>query len=185
MNASSNKHISKLLSLALRHKPEALGIELDGEGWAYVDTILLRMQQKGLKIDLPKLQEIVAQNDKQRFSFNATGTKIRANQGHSIPVDLNLMPLAPPPVLYHGTARQNLQSILKDGLQRRSRQYVHLSSDSDTALRVGQRHGTPVILIVQSAALHQAGYHFYQSVNGVWLTAAVPPEFLVQQVPQG
>ena len=173
-----NKQLSKYLSLVLRHQPQVLGILLDKEGWALVEDLLQKMQQKGMQVDLPKLQEVVATNDKQRFAFNADGTKIRASQGHSIPVELGLQPIAPPSLLYHGTARQHISSILKEGLQRRSRQYVHLSADTATAVRVGQRHGEPVVLLVKSGRMHELGYQFYPSANGVWLTESVPAQFL-------
>ncbi|WP_224995275.1 RNA 2'-phosphotransferase [Cesiribacter sp. SM1] len=173
-----NKRISKFLSLVLRHKPEALGITLDRAGWTSVDELLMKMQQQGMPVDLPKLQEVVATNDKQRFAFNADSTLIRASQGHSIAVELGLQPLAPPPVLYHGTATQHIASILKEGLQAGSRQYVHLSADITTARTVGQRHGQPVILQVNTASMHTSGHTFYQAANGVWLTASVPPLFL-------
>ena len=174
----NNKHISKFLSLVLRHQPEALGVTLDKEGWTPVNELLEKMQQKGMKVDLPKLQEVVATNDKKRFAFSADGTKIRASQGHSLPVDLGLTPMTPPPVLYHGTATQNLSAILKEGLRAQSRQHVHLSADTTTALKVGSRHGKAVVLLVKSAEMHGQGHQFYQSANGVWLTDFVPAAFL-------
>lgn len=173
-----NKHISKLLSLALRHQPDALGITLDQEGWASVAEVLQKMQQKGMAVDLPRLQEVVDTNDKKRFSFSADGSRIRANQGHSLPVELGLQPVAPPPLLYHGTAIQNLDSIFTEGLQRRTRQHVHLSEDSETAHKVGSRHGKAVVLLVQSGKMHAAGNLFYYSANGVWLTEAVPATYI-------
>lgn len=176
-----NKHISKLLSLALRHQPDALGLTLDKEGWASVTDVLQQMQQKGMAVDLPKLQEVVATNDKKRFSFSADGSKIRANQGHSLPVELGLQPIAPPPLLFHGTAIQNLDSIFEEGLQRRSRQHVHLSQDQETALKVGNRHGKATVLLVLSGKMHAAGHSFYYSANGVWLTEAVPVIFIEQK----
>ena len=178
MAGMQNKQLSKYLSLVLRHQPQALGIQLDQEGWAVVDELLQKMQQKGMQVDLPKLQEVVATNDKQRFAFNPDGTKIRASQGHSILVELGLLPMTPPALLYHGTAKQHIDPILKEGLQRRNRQYVHLSTDIATAMKVGQRHGQPVVLLVKSGRMHELGYHFYLSANGVWLTDSVPPQFL-------
>ncbi len=174
----NHKHISKLLSLVLRHQPEVLGITLDQAGWTSVATLLEKMQEQGISIDLAKLQEVVISNDKQRFAFSADGTKIRANQGHSIQVELGLKPLPPPAVLYHGTAIQHVPAILKEGLQRKSRQYVHLSPDTNTALKVGSRHGQAVVLRVHSGKMHRAGYAFYCSANGVWLTATVPAAFI-------
>lgn len=174
----THKNISKFLSLILRHKPEVLGISLDKEGWVSVAELLDKMQQKGMLVDLQQLQEVVDTNDKKRYSFSADGTKIRANQGHSLAVELGLEPLAPPAVLYHGTAIQNISSILKEGLERRTRQHVHLSQDSETARKVGQRHGKPVILLIRSEQMHREGHLFYHSANGVWLTNAVPPKFI-------
>jgi putative RNA 2'-phosphotransferase len=173
-----NKRISKFLSLVLRHKPEAIGIELDSAGWASVDELLLKLQQQGMPVTLQKLQEVVTTNDKQRFAFNTDGTRIRASQGHSLQIDLSLLPLIPPTELYHGTATQYISSILKEGLQAKSRQYVHLSADRATARKVGQRHGKSVILLVNTAAMHNSGHSFYQAANGVWLTRSVPPLFL-------
>lgn len=174
----THKNISKFLSLILRHKPEVLGISLDKEGWVSVAELLDKMQQKGMVVDLQQLQEVVDTNDKKRYSFSADGTKIRANQGHSLAVELGLEPLAPPAVLYHGTAIQNISSILKEGLERRTRQHVHLSQDSETARKVGQRHGKPVILLIRSEQMHREGHLFYHSANGVWLTNAVPLKFI-------
>ncbi|AHM60337.1 phosphotransferase KptA/Tpt1 [Flammeovirgaceae bacterium 311] len=173
-----NKRISKFLSLVLRHKPQALGVSLDAQGWALVEELLFKMQQKGMPVDLLKLQEVVATNDKQRFAFSADGSRIRASQGHSLPVELGLQPLEPPAVLYHGTATQYMTSILQEGLQAKSRQYVHLSADRVTARMVGQRHGKAVLLIIKAASMHNSGYTFFQAANGVWLTAHVPPLFL-------
>lgn len=174
----THKNISKFLSLILRHKPEVLGISLDKEGWVSVAELLDKMQQKGMVVDLQQLQEVVDTNDKKRYSFSADGTKIRANQGHSLAVELGLEPLAPPAVLYHGTAIQNISSILKEGLERRTRQHVHLSQDSETVRKVGQRHGKPVILLIRSEQMHREGHLFYHSANGVWLTNAVPLKFI-------
>ena len=174
----SHKNLSKFLSLVLRHKPEALGFSLDKEGWASVAELMEKMQQKGMDVDLKQLQKVVATNDKQRFSFSADGTKIRANQGHSLPIELGLEPVTPPATLYHGTAIQNISSILKNGLERRKRQHVHLSQDAETARKVGQRHGKPVILMIRSEQMHREGHLFYHSANGVWLTEAAPPKFI-------
>lgn len=170
--------ISKFLSYVLRHKPEAIGITLDDNGWIEVDRLLEAMKAAGKRVSRELLDEIVRTNDKQRFAFNDDGTKIRASQGHSIQVDLDLTPVAPPDVLYHGTATRFLDSILSAGLQSRNRQYVHLSPDEQTALRVGQRHGKPVILRIDARAMHADGHTFFLSANGVWLTAHVPPKYL-------
>lgn len=163
---------SKFLSLVLRHKPEQIGLVLDSNGWANVDEILQKME-----IDFSVLQEIVDTNDKKRFSFNEDESKIRANQGHSIQVDVQLEEKEPPEVLYHGTASRFLESIKDQGLTKQKRQYVHLSKDEDTAIKVGQRHGKPAILIVSSKLMFDNGYKFYLSINGVWLTDHVPIKY--------
>ncbi|MCB0062887.1 MAG: RNA 2'-phosphotransferase, partial [Caldilineaceae bacterium] len=170
---------SKLLSLILRHDPGRIGLTLDAGGWADVDELLTKAAQAGHKISREQLAAVVAQNNKQRFRFNEDGTRIRANQGHSIPVDLGLEAQTPPPVLYHGTATRFLDSIRAEGLNRRSRQHVHLSADIETARKVGQRHGKPVILTVDAAAMHGDGHTFYRSDNGVWLVDAVPTAYLM------
>jgi len=170
--------ISKFLSKHLRHSPEALGLRLEAGGWVEVETLLRACAKRGFEITRTQLEEVVAQNDKQRFSFDETGTRIRANQGHSVEVDLQLEPLAPPPVLYHGTARHNVAAILETGLRKMNRHDVHLSTDVETATKVGRRHGAPVVLRVEAAAMHEAGFTFYRSANGVWLVESVPPEYL-------
>ncbi|GAA4295091.1 RNA 2'-phosphotransferase [Nibribacter koreensis] len=172
------RDLSKLLSLALRHQPETLNLSLDPEGWAAVPQLLANLQAKGLVVDMLFLEQVVANNDKKRFAFNADRTRIRANQGHSLPIDLGLTPASPPDTLYHGTAEKWLPAILKEGLQKQSRQHVHLSSDRETAIKVGQRHGKPVVLQVASGLMHRQGILFYQSENGVWLTEYVAPDYL-------
>jgi putative RNA 2'-phosphotransferase len=165
MDKSDLVNKSKFLSLVLRHKPEQIGLVLDSNGWANVDEILQKMQ-----IDFETLQTIVDTNDKKRFTFNEDESKIRANQGHSIQVDVQLEEKEPPEVLYHGTASRFLESIMDQGLTKQKRQYVHLSKDEDTAIKVGQRHGKPTVLIVSSKLMFDNGYKFYLSINGVWLT---------------
>lgn len=172
------KEISVFLSLILRHKPDVIGIQLDREGYADTQELLKKMNLHGRPLTFEKLQEIVAKDSKGRYSFNEDKTKIRANQGHSIVVDLNLESKIPPDVLYHGTAMRNISSILKEGIQKRSRQYVHLSMDIDTAIAVGKRHGKPIVLKVDSAKMVQDGYMFYQSKNKVWLTEFVPKRYI-------
>jgi putative RNA 2'-phosphotransferase len=170
--------ISKFLSLVLRHKPQAIGITLDAEGWVAVDELLAAAGRHGQAITRQQLQEVVATNDKKRFSFSPDGQRIRANQGHSVDVDLGLAPCNPPELLYHGTVRRFLDSIRAKGLLRGSRRHVHLSLDQETAARVGQRRGRPVVLVIEAGRMHRDGHPFYQSENGVWLTEAVPPEYL-------
>jgi putative RNA 2'-phosphotransferase len=170
--------LSKMLSLVLRHEPERIGLVLDAQGWASVDSLLEAAQQHGIMLDRPTLERIVADNDKRRFAFSEDGTRIRASQGHSIEVDLALEPLRPPELLFHGTATRFLDSIRREGLQKRSRQHVHLSSDPETATRVGQRHGRPAVLTVRAGLMEAAGIVFYRSANGVWLTDHVPAAYL-------
>jgi putative RNA 2'-phosphotransferase len=172
--------ISKYLSKHLRHEPEALGLTLAPGGWVSVDQLLAACREHQFPISRDELNEVVAQNDKQRFAFDETGTRIRANQGHSVEVDLQLGPLVPPDVLYHGTAQRFAEAIRKEGLRKMSRHHVHLSPDMEIALKVGKRHGAPVMFKVDALRMHQAGYHFYRSANGVWLVEHVPPEFLEQ-----
>jgi len=170
--------ISKFISLVLRHNPGRIGLKLDANGWAEVDELLLKAGQSGLRIERQTLEQVVAGNNKQRFAFSPDGTKIRASQGHSIPVDLELQPVPPPEVLYHGSARQAEQSILEKGLLPGKRNHVHLSADLQTALTVGRRHGKPVVFLVRAGKMEADGHAFYLSANGVWLTERVPVQYL-------
>lgn len=171
--------ISKFLSLVLRHQPEVVGMQLESEGWLPIDELIVNANRCGTPLTLELLHEVVATCDKQRFALSDDGLKIRANQGHSVrAVELPLEPVAPPSVLYHGTVAAFLESIRAQGLQKRSRNHVHLSADSETAKKVGARRGKPVILSVQSQAMHESGHTFYLSANGVWLTDAVPVAFI-------
>lgn len=169
---------SKLLSYVLRHRPDSIGLQLDASGWADVDVLLQRLAEHGKAVDRALLERVVADNDKQRFAFDAARTRIRASQGHSIQVDLALQPTQPPDVLYHGTASRFLKSILASGLRAGNRRHVHLSGDVDTARRVGARHGFPVILHVDTARMRADGAVFYRADNGVWLTGPVAPRYL-------
>ena len=171
--------ISKFLSLVLRHKPERIQLTLDAHGWADVEDLIVKANQAGVRFNKQTLRQVVAQNDKQRFSFNDDATKIRANQGHSIAVALDLTALTPPRYLYHGTARRFLPSIKANGLLSQRRHHVHLSADEQTAIAVGKRHGKPVVLIIESGKMADSGYQFYQSANGVWLTDSVPVDYIV------
>jgi putative RNA 2'-phosphotransferase len=170
--------ISKFLSRVLRHKPEAISLTLDPAGWVEVAELLTACQQHGLPISLEELRAVVASNDKKRFSFSEDSSLIRANQGHSIIVELGYQPVEPPPLLYHGTAERFLPSIRAKGLVKGKRHHVHLSPDILTATKVGARHGQPVVLTVNSSEMYRAGYVFYQSANGVWLTDHVPVAYL-------
>ena len=172
------KRISKFLSLVLRHRPETVGLELSPDGWVDVDELLSACRANGRSISRAVLNEVVATNDKRRFSFSDDGQQIRANQGHSVDVDLGLEPVEPPERLYHGTVARFLEAIRREGLVRGNRQHVHLSADRQTADNVGQRRGRPVILVVESGRMHADGHKFYLSDNGVWLADAVPPEYL-------
>ena len=183
MNDKKLKSVSKFLSLVLRHQPETIGVELDENGWVSVQTLLDALKQSGKQVDLTLLQRVVHENTKQRFTFSDDSLKIRANQGHSIDIDLQLQPVEPPDVLFHGTVEKFLGSIREKGLIPGSRQHVHLSSDIETATAVGTRRGKPVLLIVQSKQMHQAGNNFFLSKNGVWLTNHVAPKFIDFEMP--
>lgn len=168
---------SKFLSLILRHKPETIGIKLDEHGWADVSELISGIS-KTRPFDMKMLEEIVRTDNKRRYSFNENKTLIRANQGHSIPVDVELEKKTPPEFLYHGTGEKFVSSIDKEGLLSKSRLYVHLSKDTETAVKVGSRHGKPVVYRVEAGKMADDGYEFFLSVNGVWLTKAVPAEYL-------
>jgi putative RNA 2'-phosphotransferase len=170
--------ISKFLSLVLRHRPQKIGITLDEGGWTAVADLLEACGRHGFPITAAELQAVVAENDKARFSFSAGGSRIRATQGHSVPVQLGYEPVEPPPFLFHGTAARFVDAILERGLLKGKRHHVHLSEDEQTARQVGQRHGRPVIFRVHSGAMHRDGHPFYRSENGVWLVEAAPPDYL-------
>ena len=169
---------SRFLSRVLRHAPDSIGLSLDDAGWADVDILIDRARAHGVELDRALLDEIVETNDKRRYAFDPSGRRIRASQGHSVDVDLGLVPVEPPERLYHGTATRFLQSILRDGLRRGRRRHVHLSTDVETARRVGARHGMPAILGVQAHAMHVGGHVFLRADNGVWLVDTVPKAFL-------
>lgn len=173
------KKTSVFISLILRHKPSAAGIELDKHGWARVDELIEGVNSTGrYTLDMAKLEEIVRTDSKQRYSFNEDKTLIRANQGHSISVDVELKKCEPPGILYHGTAEKFIDSIMKEGLKPGSRLYVHLSTDIETAMNVGRRHGKPFVFKINSGEMRRNGFDFFLSENGVWLTKSVPVEFL-------
>jgi len=170
---------SKYLARHLRHDPDRLGLTIEPGGWVLVEELLRACTERSFELTLQDLREVVDRNDKRRFSFNADETKIRANQGHSITVDLALTPTAPPPTLFHGTASSALDSILRNGLHRAGRHHVHLSSDSDTAMHVGARHGRPLVLEVSSGRMAADGHCFFLTENGVWLTEGVAVQYLL------
>lgn len=174
------KETSKYISLVLRHKPEVIGITLDEHGWANVSELIEGVGRTHL-LDMQILEGIVASDEKQRYSFNEDKTLIRANQGHSIPVDVELVQVAPPEILWHGTGAKFVESIEQLGLIAKSRLYVHMSRDYETAVNVGSRHGKPVVYKVHAKEMEQDGYAFYRSVNGVWLTREVPKKYLEKQ----
>ena len=171
-------HLSKFISFVLRHKPDAIGLSLDPQGWASIDELIENGNAAGTQFGREDLLHVVATSDKKRFSVSADGLRIRAAQGHSVTVELGLPPQEPPPVLYHGTATRFVDSILSEGLKPQNRQHVHLSIDEATARRVGQRHGKPVILKIEALRMHAKGFKFFLADNGVWLTDQVQPEFL-------
>jgi len=169
---------SRFLSYVLRHKPETIGLVLDPEGWAAIDQLIRLANGQGTKLTRELLLEVVAASDKKRFALSPDNSRIRANQGHSIQVNLNLQPLTPPAVLFHGTATRFASSIRAQGLVTGSRQYVHLSVDRSTALQVGKRYGKPFLLVVEALAMSCSGHEFFMSANGIWLTRAVPTIYL-------
>lgn len=173
------KRLSVFISLILRHNPEIIDLQLDRHGWARVDELLKGIKRSGkYHIDREILEEIVRTDSKQRYSFSDDGRRIRANQGHSIPVDVELPQAIPPAVLYHGTGGKSAGKIKKEGLLPMTRLYVHLSGDKETARKVGARHGKPVIFIIDTEKMVADGYTFYLSVNHVWLTEKVPAKYL-------
>lgn len=171
--------VSKFLSLVLRHEPGLIGISLDSAGWVSVEELLHACVAHGRALSLGELRAVVEGNDKRRFSFSEDGSRIRANQGHSVPVELGYETAEPPEILYHGTVEKFLPSIMKEGLEKRERHHVHLSADVETASRVGGRRGRPIVLKVESGRMRRDGHEFFLSANGVWLTERVPPEYLV------
>ncbi|MFE2723464.1 RNA 2'-phosphotransferase [Kitasatospora sp. NPDC059327] len=178
MDEKRTVRTSKRLSRVLRHEPELVGITLDGAGWVEVDVLLAALAAAGIRLTRAELDHVVATNNKRRFAYSEDGRSIRASQGHTVAVDLGLAATVPPARLFHGTATRSLDAIFREGLRPMARRDVHLSADTDTAVRVGARHGRPVVLVVDAAAMAAAGHAFRISANGVWLTDAVPPEYL-------
>ncbi len=176
---SKSVQFSKFLSFVLRHRPDAIGLTLDLQGWASIDELIVKGNASGILFDRESVLHIAKISDKGRFSLSADGQRIRAAQGHSVEVDLDLSPREPPRILYHGTATRFVDSILSKGLQPQSRRQVHLSADEATAQRVGRRHGKPAVLKVEAVRMHANGFKFFLAENGVWLTDQVPLEFLM------
>ena len=180
MNESRKKRISKRMSLVLRHRPDSIGLVLEDGGWLNVDTLIEAFKKHGLPVDRSMIAEVVSTNDKQRFEFDEAAERIRARQGHSLDVALGYKPQVPPAVLLHGTAESNVASIMANGIHKAKRHAVHLSTNAATMRAVGGRHGKPVLVEIDAEAMHAAGFQFYLTANDVWLTDAVPPEYLVR-----
>ena len=178
MTEDERKTRSKFLSYVLRHRPDEIGIELDRAGWAPVDVLLVQCDEYGRSMTWEELEEVVATNDKQRFEFSDDRAMIRARQGHSIQVDLGYEPMEPPAVLYHGTARRNLETIRFQGLLKGRRHHVHLSTDTRMTLKVAARHGPPVLITIDAGSMQRDGFVFYRTGNQVWLTDHVPVRYL-------
>src|SRR3954467_3253405 len=169
---------SKFLSLILRHEPQKIGLKLAEGGWVDVGELLAAVNRNGTRLTLEQLQHIVATSDKKRFAFSEDGQQIRANQGHSVEVDLQYAPEQPPELLYHGTATRFLESIRAAGLQKMERHHVHLSAETKVTVQVGSRHGKPALLTIRAGEMHRAGFVFRCSANGVWLVDHVPPNYI-------
>jgi putative RNA 2'-phosphotransferase len=178
MNENIAKSVSKFLSLVLRHSPEKIGLKLDENGWADVAELIAKCNKKGQKLNPELLDYVVENNDKKRFAYNDDKTKIRASQGHSISVELDLAETEPLDFLYHGTVGKFMESIRNEGLRKMNRQHVHLSKDKETAIKVGSRRGAPQILTIRSGAMFKDGFKFYLSENNVWLTDEVPAKYI-------
>lgn len=171
--------LSIFISLILRHKPETIDMQLDSYGWADVGELIEGIKRKGFNIDFEILNKIVEKDDKNRYSFNEDKSRIRANQGHSIKVDVELEELTPPDILYHGTSKRFLDNILKEGINKQKRNHVHLSVDENMALEVGKRHGNPVVLKIDTKKMYKDGIKFYKSKNNVWLTNYISPDYFI------
>jgi putative RNA 2'-phosphotransferase len=182
MDTSQEAKLSKFLSLVLRHSPQTIGLTLDSAGWVDTEELLAQCNRHGTRLNREMLETVVKNSDKQRFAFNEDCSRIRANQGHSVSVELGYQPSIPPAILYHGTAIKNLESIRKSGLIKGKRHHVHLSATSETAQKVGSRHGKPMVLVVKAVEMHADGISFFCSENGVWLTDSVPVKYLVFNV---
>ena len=176
------KNVGVHIALVLRHNPKVAGIKLDENGWADVDELIAGVRRNGYAIDRDILDTIVATDKKGRFAYSADKTKIRANQGHSISVDVGMEEKRPPAVLYHGTAEKYIESIRREGINKMSRNYVHLSADEDTAVNVGSRHGKPIVLKIDTEGMYKDGHIFYISLNGVWQTDFVPFKYVIEEI---
>ena len=168
---------SKFLSLILRHKPQLINLRLDRKGWANVQELIRKVREHGRQLDREMLENIVEADKKRRFSFSEDRNLIRANQGHSVVVDLCFEPQVPPSILYHGTSGRSVEAIMENGIHKQGRHHVHLSSDKTTAIEVGRRHGKPVVFEIQAEQMHCDGFEFFISENEVWLTEVVPTNY--------
>lgn len=180
MNTQEQKKVSMFLSYILRHQPQAIDLQLDSAGWADIDELIVCASNHGTALKREDLLLVVQSNDKQRFAISPCATRIRANQGHSLDIDLALAPRVPPSILLHGTAQRFVDTIKTQGLQKMQRHHVHLTKDAKIAMAVGARYGKPVLLHINAASMHAQGYVFYLSQNGVWLVDSVPFEFISQ-----
>lgn len=183
MDEKARTSLSKFLALVLRHKPEAIGIALDGQGWVEIEQLLGQCKAHGKHITRALLDEVVETSSKRRFAISDDGMRIRASQGHSVDVQLGYPPATPPEILFHGTVATSLEAIRSGGLTKMARHQVHLSPDAATARAVGARRGRPVVLQIAAGKMHREGYVFYLSANGVWLTDRVPPQFIEEEAP--
>ena len=179
MKDKQKNDLSKFISLILRHKPDVIGISIDEYGWANVEDLINGIKKYGKEIDMDVLEDIVSTDNKQRYSFSADKQFIRANQGHSIKVNVELKEMQPPDFLYHGTSSKSMESIMNEGLKPMSRLYVHLSNDYNTAINVGKRHGEPVVLKIHARRMYEDGNKFYISENRVWLTEYVGKKYMM------
>lgn len=185
MDTKQLNETSKFLSYVLRHEPQTIGLQLDSEGWADIESLIAGAAKDGWTLDISLIQTVVSSSDKKRFSISGDGQRIRAVQGHSTAsVNLEHVEKEPPEFLYHGTATRFLESILQQGLIAGSRHHVHLSQDIPTAIAVGQRYGKPVVLKIEALRMHLQGFKFFQAENGVWLTNYVPMSFIHQDLAQ-
>ncbi len=173
--------ISKFLSLILRHKPESIGVSMSPHGWVKINELIQAAEKHRIYFNKKLIDQVIKEDNKQRFTYSTDGESIRANQGHSINIELELKPSKPPKILYHGTASRFMENIRKKGLLKMNRQHVHLSLLKKTAYDVGKRHGKPIILIIDANRMTKDGYDFYLSKNGVWLTEHVAPQYLQEE----
>ncbi|MFB5652563.1 RNA 2'-phosphotransferase [Leptospira wolffii] len=170
--------ISKHISYVLRHNPDSIGLKLDSHGWADVKELISKSEDHGIYCSIETIHRILVQSKKSRFELSSNGKRIKAKHGHSIQVEIGLLPNFPPSILYHGTTLKNIESIKENGILRMSRVYVHLSTNPIEARKIGERHGKPLVFAIKAQEMHRNGYEFYISDNNIWLTKVVPKEFI-------